>query len=373
MMTKRSRLLPLMTTFDFCDTTLPCGQRDVTTVAPQALAMLNNHFVHERSRSFARRLREAHPKDLKSQVRLAWRLALQREPQRDELSEALLHVETQSKHFAAQSVQPVAKRPEKPSLSKKELVLWLKADQGAELDSQKRVITWRDNSPLSRDGLLRHNAAQALPSSRPQWIAQGIGGKPSLRFDGKPRYMQLAGQVLWSQNFTVFSVATDTAKVQSHREIISNWHRRGRSTTSFFLGTTKTGTVRLSDAFQPAGVIQQKNQPFILTGVNSGNEAATYQNERLLRKGGKLATRDLKAPYTIGCQGNYGGEYWQGDIAEIIVYDRALSDEERREVWTYLASKYALKLQPPQRNPDLLALESLCHVLLNTNEFIYVD
>ena len=30
MMTKRSRLLPLMTTFDFCDTTLPCGQRDLT-------------------------------------------------------------------------------------------------------------------------------------------------------------------------------------------------------------------------------------------------------------------------------------------------------------------------------------------------------
>ena len=56
MMTKRSRLLPLMTTFDFSDTTLPCGQRDVTVVAPQALALMNNRFVHQCSEALARRV-----------------------------------------------------------------------------------------------------------------------------------------------------------------------------------------------------------------------------------------------------------------------------------------------------------------------------
>ena len=51
--TKRSLLVPLMTTFDFCDTTASCAKRDVTTVAPQALALLNNHFVHGQSASMA--------------------------------------------------------------------------------------------------------------------------------------------------------------------------------------------------------------------------------------------------------------------------------------------------------------------------------
>ena len=37
---KRGLLPPLLTTFDFPDTTLPCCQRDVTTVAAQALALL---------------------------------------------------------------------------------------------------------------------------------------------------------------------------------------------------------------------------------------------------------------------------------------------------------------------------------------------
>ena len=52
----RSLLPPMMTTFDFGDTTLPCGQRPVSTVAPQALALLNNAFSHERSAALAARI-----------------------------------------------------------------------------------------------------------------------------------------------------------------------------------------------------------------------------------------------------------------------------------------------------------------------------
>ena len=51
---KRGLLPPMMTTFDFCDVTQTCGQRDVTTVPTQALALLNNRFVHDRSEALAR-------------------------------------------------------------------------------------------------------------------------------------------------------------------------------------------------------------------------------------------------------------------------------------------------------------------------------
>jgi len=53
---KRSLLLPLLTTFDFCDTTQPCGQRDINVVAPQALALLNNEFTHHASEKLAERI-----------------------------------------------------------------------------------------------------------------------------------------------------------------------------------------------------------------------------------------------------------------------------------------------------------------------------
>ncbi len=99
MMSQRSRLLPLMTVFDFSDTTRTCAQRDVTTVAPQALALMNNAFVHEQSRRFARRLRSEAGPDLERQIVHAWALAFQRRPSSAEQEQAKAHVEAQNAHY----------------------------------------------------------------------------------------------------------------------------------------------------------------------------------------------------------------------------------------------------------------------------------
>ena len=96
MFTQRSLMPPMMTTFDMCDTTLPCGQRDVTIVAPQALALLNNPFMHDRAAAIA---------DLASTnadaVGEVWRLILKREPTDDERQLAVRHLDDQSRRFAA--------------------------------------------------------------------------------------------------------------------------------------------------------------------------------------------------------------------------------------------------------------------------------
>lgn len=98
---KRGLLTPLMTTFDFADTTLPCGQRDVTTAPTQALALLNNSFVHNRSRSVARRVlaRTSGADDVVGQIRLAWQLTLGREPDEYETSLAAQHIAAQRTRF----------------------------------------------------------------------------------------------------------------------------------------------------------------------------------------------------------------------------------------------------------------------------------
>ena len=98
MMTKRSRLLPLMTAFDFSDTTASCGQRDVTTVAPQALALLNNHFTHSQSEALANRLIKQTSRT-HEQIKLAWRLAFGRNPANAELVQATAHLRAQQTHF----------------------------------------------------------------------------------------------------------------------------------------------------------------------------------------------------------------------------------------------------------------------------------
>jgi len=95
MMTKRSLLLPLMTTFDFADTTQPVVQRSISTVAPQALALLNNAFVHEQSRAFAARLHREVGEQRDKQIERAWWLAFSRAPTEKERAAALSHLEAQ--------------------------------------------------------------------------------------------------------------------------------------------------------------------------------------------------------------------------------------------------------------------------------------
>lgn len=98
MMSKRHLLLPLMTAFDFPNSEKPCGRRDVTTVAPQALALLNNAFVHGRSEAMASRIL-AMTDDEDDAITQAWLIALGRHPTQVEHGQATRHLATQKTQF----------------------------------------------------------------------------------------------------------------------------------------------------------------------------------------------------------------------------------------------------------------------------------
>ena len=380
MLTVRSRILPLMTTFDFCDTTHTCGQRDVTIVPTQALALLNNEFMHDQSGALAARVEAAAGPVIEQQAALAWKLALNRDPDTDELAAALAHLREQTDHFAvitAGEKEPSmeSQPPAGDSLTvTKDLAMWLRADIGVEVDSQERVLFWRDQAPV--EGTHPHDASQADPSRRPLLVKAGIASQPALRFNGRSEFLNVAGQVIHSPAFSLFAVATHRGTGGMPREILTNWNRRGRSTSSIFLGTVGPNGVRFSDAFGNAGQLRDPSQSFILTGIASASRAETFQNRVSLATNGGLGERDLHGPYEIGTQGDYGNEFWDGEIAEMIAYNRALPDEERQQVWGYLTRKYAILDTIPSRvvrTPAQLALASLCLVLLNTNEFVFVD
>ncbi|WP_395743323.1 PSD1 and planctomycete cytochrome C domain-containing protein [Prosthecobacter sp.] len=81
---KRGLVVPMLETLDLADTVSSCPQRQVTTVAPQALSLFNGEFVNQQARHFAERLKREAGDDPEKQISLAWRLALGREPSPDE-------------------------------------------------------------------------------------------------------------------------------------------------------------------------------------------------------------------------------------------------------------------------------------------------
>jgi hypothetical protein len=82
------------TVFDAADPSQCVGLRNVTTVAPQALFMLNNGFVTENARHCAAKLLAETPDDQRARIHRAYEALLARSPTEQELSIAEKFLET---------------------------------------------------------------------------------------------------------------------------------------------------------------------------------------------------------------------------------------------------------------------------------------
>jgi hypothetical protein len=85
---KRSMTLPMLQVFDAPDTATSCARRETSTVAPQALAMMNSAFSAAQAEKFAARVqKEAGAGE--ARVDAAWRIAFGRLPGAEERRTAL--------------------------------------------------------------------------------------------------------------------------------------------------------------------------------------------------------------------------------------------------------------------------------------------
>jgi hypothetical protein len=97
MQMKRSLTLPMLQIFDAPDTATSCARRETSTVAPQALAMMNSEFTSAQAGRFAERItREAGGDDPQKAVEAGWRLAFGRSPSPEEKAAALDYLQRNS-------------------------------------------------------------------------------------------------------------------------------------------------------------------------------------------------------------------------------------------------------------------------------------
>lgn len=85
---RRSMPLGMLEPFDIASTAPNCDLRSTSTVAPQALLMMNSEFVVRQSEKFAQRLNREGGEDCTNQVKLAFQLAYGAEPTASELAAA---------------------------------------------------------------------------------------------------------------------------------------------------------------------------------------------------------------------------------------------------------------------------------------------
>ena len=125
---RRTMAIPLLENFDYNNTTSPLGERAVTTVAPQALMLLNDDFLQQQAAALARRIVGEAGGDTDRQIERAYQLAVNRTPSARELVIAKGLWQRQTSAFAAQAAQ-IRFHPDVASALATDYFLHLRADQ----------------------------------------------------------------------------------------------------------------------------------------------------------------------------------------------------------------------------------------------------
>jgi len=98
---KRSKLVPMMQVFDAPEALGGVAQRPTTTIAPQALLLMNNPHVRGYAKAFAKRIAsnaDTTPEDV---VRSGYLVALSRSPEPDELADGTAFIKLQTESYVS--------------------------------------------------------------------------------------------------------------------------------------------------------------------------------------------------------------------------------------------------------------------------------
>ena len=223
-----------------------------------------------------------------------------------------------------------------------ELALWLRADDGVTVDGAGRVTGWADGSGAATPS----DASQALESARPELVESALGGHPVVRFDGSDDVLALpAGFADLTQGVTMMAVARPSAT--SRWAALVALDGAGTSYDTVALGRRGSSQdLRYSagaqavdgedvwehDVARIVGVVQQPDGTVTL--VDRGESIAGGTAE--------LPALVVRDDNTVGGRMLSGGKLWAGDIAELLVWTRALDDAERAGAEVHLADKYGL-------------------------------
>lgn len=103
---RRTQVPTFLAVFDAPSIVTNCVERLPSTVPMQSLALLNSEFILTRAAGFAKRVALAAGDDSDARIELAFRLALSREPDADELRASYQFLRSQARHYASSNLAP---------------------------------------------------------------------------------------------------------------------------------------------------------------------------------------------------------------------------------------------------------------------------
>lgn len=235
-----------------------------------------------------------------------------------------------------------------PVLSINNIVLWVDSVSDAsftDTDAQDTnpISTWYD---LNLNSVVKNNATQSSGSNKPNYIENCVNSLPCVRFDGSTKYFNFDGTGIAGTNYSVVVVE----------------QRRSNAVVNYFIGGTTESTnsllhlgyrddthITFAQYLNDIDIVvaaYSSPTPKIHVFTYSSTAGKSYYSNgtQLMTSSGATAGLSSFNNAKIGYYGNFPPEYFDGDLAEIIIFSKALKAEERMSIESYLSKKWGIKL-----------------------------
>ena len=235
------------------------------------------------------------------------------------------------------------------------LVEWLRADATNSItySSGTSVSGWADQSPNG------NNAVQSSSGNQPTLVSNAINTKSALSFNGSTSYLIVPdNSTLRPSNITILAVGNRLGSASpgsGYCHILGKPYYNGSSwnapyfsyelsqdpSANAFIKCTATG----SGALTVTGSTVSTGQAYVFTGIFDGTTQSFRENGSSPATGsvsGSIDSGDTTQKDLVIGQASDTSyrEFFNGQIAEILIYNRALTDDERHQAENYLINKY---------------------------------
>lgn len=227
-----------------------------------------------------------------------------------------------------------------PNGVNKGINFWLRADDG-----NTSGASWKDYAGYG------HQALQSVVAGQPATDAKAINFNYGLKFDGTDDFLDINNTTrLNPDSSTIFAVASGSG-FATGRELVSSGALAAANGVEFRVVSPSILQYLQANGSTIQGVngisTYVDNRPYIFSGTKSSlaNGTKLYQNYKSDNQGTVNIITNNANFVSIGSRINAGrGISWLGNISEVIVYDRVLTDAERQLVDSYLGLKYGITL-----------------------------
>jgi len=236
--------------------------------------------------------------------------------------------------------------------------LWLSADTLVEIDTLGKIVNWNDR-------VSGKQMYQAIQANRPALHDSAVN---SISFDGKNDFLKGENLYVDEKENSIFIVHKYSgARINANQYLLNQNASTGNKYSIRSIANSNFRTVY--DVYPPnggtLGGISYGSLYYRLTSIASGGGNSTlYTNGEVNASNISEDYTGVETEFIIGNRNSSSFDGWfAGDIAEIIIYNRKLDDDERILVEQYLFTKY--KTLSAELGPDISISNSVCDTTLH--------